>query len=463
MEVKELSNQSAEAQAVNAAAQTEPKPNQGGEPDSPLLSPPEHPKPPVFRRPAVLITLLFVILGGLLFGGRAAIHAFTHETTDDAFVEGHIIAVSPRVSGHVVKLLVQDNQAVKKGDLLLEIDPKDYEVQVLQAEAALATAHAKHKAAQETVALTGATGKAVLEQASSGVSTAQAQSDVSRARLEQVKAQIEAAQANLAQAQAGIVAAEAEVMRTSADAHRYQNLFNHQDISSQKLEQAKAAFQTATANLEAAKKKRQAAEAQVSQALEEQRAAGSVVNQTQSLISEARGRLTQANTAPQQLAVSRANAASTEAEIKRAEADLERARLNLSYTKIYASETGLVAKRTVEEGNFVSAGQTLLSLVPNEVWVVANFKETQLKKMQPGQEVEIEVDALGRSFHGKVDSIQAGTGGKFALLPPDNATGNFTKVVQRVPVKIVLDPASVKGNARQIVPGMSTIVSVKIN
>lgn len=404
------------------------------------------------------------ILGivALIWGGITLVHALSHESTDDAFVEGHVVSVSPRVAGHVVKLLVTDNQVVKKGDLLLEIDPRDYEQQVKQAQAALDAAIARHKTAEHSVQLTGATGKATIRQASSGLDASRAQADGSRVRLGQVRAQIANAEANLEQARAQVMAAEAEVARTTPDVKRYQELFEKGDVSSQRLEQATAAFRTATANLEVARKKVVAAEASLTQSREEQAVAQADVNQSRSLVGEAGGRVDQANTAPQQVAVSRAQAESANAEITQAQAALDLAKLNLSYTRIYAAEAGRVSKRTVEEGAYVSVGQALLSVVPEDVWVVANFKETQLKNMRTGQEVEVEVDSLGTGLRGKVESIQAGTGAKFALLPPDNATGNFTKVVQRVPVKIVFEESDLAKYRARITPGMSTVVSVRI-
>jgi membrane fusion protein (multidrug efflux system) len=416
------------------------------------------------RRRAIIASLVLVfLLTGFFFGARALVHAFTYESTDDAFVEGHIVAVSPKITGHVVKLHVADNQAVKKGDLLLEIDARDYEQQVKQAQAALDAAAAKHKTALESVALTRATGRAAVMQASSSVGAMQAQSDATRVRAAQVTTQIAGAEANLEQARARALAAEAEVTRTEPDVRRYRELFEKGDVSGQRFEQANAANRIAVANLEAAKKQVMATEAALKQARAERSAAAATLAQSRSLIDEAQGRLEQANAAPKQVAVAQAEAESADAEIERARAALEQAKLNLSYTKIYAAESGRVTKRLVEEGAFVSVGQAMLSIVPDDVWVVANFKETQLRNIRPGQEVEVEVDALGGvSFQAKVDSIQAGTGGKFALLPPDNATGNFTKVVQRVPVKIVFEGAELEKYQGRVTPGLSTIVSVKV-
>lgn len=450
-----------------APVAAEPSSPAGGGPgEKPVTAPlgsETSPPPSLFRRPPVLIGIVVVVLIGLVFGGRALARALTHESTDDAFVEGHIVAVSPKITGHVVKLHVADNQVVKKGDLLLEIDPRDYEQQVKQAQAALDVAVAKHKTAVESVALTSATGQAAVTQASSGVGAMRAQSDATRVRAAQVATQIAGAEANLEQARARVLAAEAEVTRTESDVKRYRELFEKGDVSSQRFEQASAANRVAAANLEAARKQVKAAEVSLKQAREEQAAANATVTQSRSMIDEARGRLDQANTAPKQVAVARAEAESADADIERARAALEQAKLNLSYTKIYAAESGRVARRMVEEGAFVSVGQAMLSIVPDDVWVVANFKETQLKDMKPGQEVEVEVDALGgATFRGKVDSIQAGTGSKFALLPPDNATGNFTKVVQRVPVKIVFDGAELEKYRGRVTPGMSTLVSVKV-
>lgn len=460
------SNPSPVPAGPNPVASEDPSSANGGPGEKPVTAPlgsEASPPPSLLRRPPVLIAVAVAAILGLVFGGRALVHTLTHESTDDAFVEGHVVAVSPKITGHVVRLHVADNQSVKKGDLLLEIDPRDYEQQVKQAQAALDSAVAKHRTAVQSVELTSATGRAGVMQASSGVGAMQAQEDGTRVRVSQAATQIAGAEANLEQARARVLAAEAEVARTDPDVKRYRELFEKGDVSSQRFEQASAANRVAAANLEAAKKQVSAADAALRQAREEQSAAAAAWKQSRSLVGEAQGRLDQANTAPKQVAVARAEAETADAEIERARAALDQAKLNLSYTKIYAAESGRVAKRLVEEGAFVSVGQAMLSIVPDEVWVVANFKETQLKNMKPGQEVDVEVDALGgATFRAKVESIQAGTGAKFALLPPDNATGNFTKVVQRVPVKIVFEGTDFDAYRGRVTPGMSTVVSVKV-
>jgi membrane fusion protein (multidrug efflux system) len=276
------------------------------------------------------------------------------------------------------------------------------------------------------------------------------------------------AQANLAQMQAQVVAAQAEATRAAADVSRYQALYAKDEVSKQQLDQAVATANTARAELEAAHQRVAAAEARVNEARSAKSAATQTAQQAQTQIggaqagvNEALGRLAQANTAPQSVAVSEAQAATAGATTEQLRAQVAQAELELSYTKIYAPETGRVTRKSVEEGALVQVGQPLMAIVPGDVWVTANFKESQIGRMAPGQSVEISVDAYpDKTFKGHVDSIQAGTGARFSLIPPENATGNYVKVVQRVPVKIVFDePPDPK---HMLAPGMSVVPEVKV-
>jgi membrane fusion protein (multidrug efflux system) len=279
---------------------------------------------------------------------------------------------------------------------------------------------------------------------------------------------VNTAQANVQQAQAQVNAAQAELVRANADVARYQELYSKDEVSRQRLDQAIATARTAEAQLQAAREKVAAASSQVTEmqaaqnaSAENARKAQAQIAAAQAQVQEAQGRFAQANTAPQQVAVSEAQAQTASASIEQLQAAVAQAELELSYTKIYAPDTGRVTHKSVEEGALVQSGQPLMAIVPGDVWVTANFKESQIGSMQPGQPVEITVDAYpDKTFKGHVDSIQAGTGTRFSLLPAENATGNYVKVVQRVPVKIVFDEPP--DPRHMLAPGMSVEPEVKI-
>ena len=418
-----------------------------------------------------VVVLLIALIGGI----RYWLYARSHESTDDAFIDGHIIQVSPKVSGYVAKIYVSDNQQVKAGDLLLELDARDYEVRLQQAQAALQAGQAKENEARTNVALTRASSNADVQQAAATVRRSRVDVEASRAaaassqgRANEAASAIATAQANVEQARSQVLAAEAEATRANNDVARYQQLLAKDEISRQQLDQAVAVAKTATAQLDVARQKVDAAMAQVSEARSAQVAAAQTARQTQTQIggeqasvSEALGRLAEANTAPQKVAVSEAQSTTASATTEQLRAAVQQAELELSYTKIYAPDDGRVTRKSVEEGALVQVGQPLLAIVPGDVWVTANFKEGQIGRIAPGQPVEITVDAYSdKTFKGHVDSIQAGTGSKFSLIPPENATGNYVKVVQRVPVKIVFDePPDPK---RMLAPGMSVVPEVKV-
>ena len=301
-----------------------------------------------------IVALVAVVV--LFLGFRYLRYAFSYESTDDAFVTGHIVSVSSRVDGHVTKVHISDNQWVNGGDLLVELDPRDFQ-----------------------------------------------------ARLDTELAAVAAAEAAVEESRAQINVAAADANRVQKDVERYRSLISSGGITQQQLDRTVAESQAASARLVAANR---------------------------------------------QVAVANARVAE-------ARATAEQGKLNLSYTKIYAPQSGRVVNKSVEEGEYIRVGQALMAIVPQDMWVVANFKETQLKYMQPGQEVKIKIDAYPQKvFKGHVDSIQAGTGAAFSLLPPENATGNYVKVVQRVPVKIVFDGDP--NETKMLSPGMSVRPEVKI-
>lgn len=423
----------------------------------------------------VLSVAAVVLIIGFIFGVRYWLYARSHESTDDAFIDGHIIQVSPKASGYVKKIYVSDNQQVKAGDLIAELDARDYEVKLQQAQAALDAGLAKENEAKTNVSLTRATSSATIQQARAAVrksrtevASSQAGAAGSQSRANQAAAAVTTAQANLAQMQAQVVAAQAEATRAAADVGRYQALYAKDEVSKQQLDQAVATANTARAELEAARQRVAAAEARVNEARSAQSAAAQTARQSQTQIggaeagvNEALGRLAEANTAPQSVAVSEAQAATAGATTEQLRAQVAQAELELSYTKIYAPESGRVTRKSVEEGALVQIGQPLMAIVPGDVWVTANFKESQIGRMAAGQPVEVTVDAYpDKTFKAHVDSIQAGTGARFSLIPPENATGNYVKVVQRVPVKIVFDESP--DPKHMLAPGMSVVPEVKV-
>jgi membrane fusion protein, multidrug efflux system len=443
----------------------------------PLAEEHEHArKRPLYQRPAFLIGAGVVLLLAVFFGLRYWIYARSHETTDDAFVDGHIIQISPKVSGYVLKVYVTDNQNVKAGDLIAELDARDLEAKLDQAKAALNSGMAQQKQAQTQVTLTRVSTRANVRQASAGVQQARSNATGARAgaasersRTTQASAGIATAEANVQQARAQLSAAEAEAVRANADMQRHQALYEKDEVSRQRLDQAVATARTANAQVDAAREKVSAAEAQISEARAATSAQASNAQRAQAQagaaqaqVNEALGRLEQANTAPQQVAVSEAQAASAGANIEQLQAAVDQAELELSYAKIYAPETGRVTRKAVEVGALVQVGQPLLAVVPGDVWVTANFKESQIGNIKPGQAVDVTVDAYpDKIFKAHVESIQAGTGSRFSLLPPENATGSYVKVVQRVPVKIVFEPNQIDSQ-HQLAPGMSAVPEVKV-
>jgi membrane fusion protein, multidrug efflux system len=366
---------------------------------------------------AVLVLLIAGILLWRYFG--------SYESTDDAQVDVHLSPVSARISGYVIAVNVNDNQYVEQGTALVEIDPRDYQVAVDKARADLASAEATAHSLNVVVPVTSVSTSSQLSFTSSDIENAQAG--------------IAAAEKQLAAAQAQVAQAEANDVRAQDDLKRYKLLVDKREVSEQIYDQALAAARASTANV---------ASASASAA-----AARQAVEQARSRLTQAEANHRAAQTGPQQVASSRARAVSAVADVQQKRAALEQAELNLQYTKIIAPVSGEVNK-TVVVGMNVQPGQQLLTVVPlDEVYVTANFKETQLKNMRPGQRADINVDANGRTYKGHVDSIAGATGPLFSVLPPENATGNYVKIVQRLPVKIILDQG--ENRDHQLRPGMS--------
>jgi membrane fusion protein, multidrug efflux system len=389
---------------------------------------PSRTKSPEFRVAVVIAVIVLLVVGFFLYR-----YVTSYESTDDAQVDGHINSISPRISGHVIKLDVQDNQYVKAGTVLVEIDPADYQVAYDRAKADFESAQAAAVAAGVDVPIT-------------SVNTS-GQLLASQADVESTRAGIAAAKQQLDAARAQVQQADSNNWKAQNDLGRYKQLVEKQEISQQQYDQAVATAKASAAALEAARANADAAQQQVTQA--------------QGRLVQAQAGWRNANTAPKQMQVTQARAQSARADALRKKADLDQAQLNLQYTKIVAPVNGLVSNRTVEVGQNVSPGQELMKVINlDDVWVTANYKETQLRDMKVGQRVTIEVDANGRKYIGKVDSIAGASGARFSLLPPENATGNYVKVVQRLPVKIVLNPD--ENNDHQLRPGMSVTPKVWI-
>jgi len=368
------------------------------------------------------------------------------ETTDDAQVDAHVTPIAARIGGTVIEVPVKENQQVEAGAVVAVIDPRDYQVALEKARAELATAEADAAVAKVNVPITSTA-------ATSNVSTARGGVEHAEAGVDQAQRGIEGANARLVTAQARQREAEANATRTAKDVERFKGLLAKDEISQQQYDAAVAAADGAHAAADSARSQVQEAQSgiQIAQSQLTQARAGS---------SQATAQLQSAQTAPQQVQAIRARAASADAKVMQQRAAVQQAELNLQYAIVKAPTKGIVSKKGIEVGQVVQPGQPLMTLVPLEnVWVTANFKETQLRDMRPGQPAIVEVDAYGgREFKGHIESLAAATGSRFSLLPPENATGNFVKVVQRVPVHIAIDE---KQDAQQLLrPGMSVTAKV---
>lgn len=383
-------------------------------------TPAENGNGPGGRRRRRVSMLIFV---GVLAAAAAAglwyyLSTMGIASTDDAFIAGNVYRISPRIEGRLATVPVLDNQEVEAGALLATIDAADYQARVDQARAAVALARAQASEANVQVGIVEASTAAALDQAN---------------------ADLRAAEANFQQEQAGLEASQAEAERARADLERYSRL-SERAVSPQRLDVVRSAATTADAQVRAAQKRAASAQAE---------------------IAAAQSRLAAAQADRERIAAARAEVERRNAEVTQALAALQEAELQLSYCEIRAPAAGRVTNKSVLTGDYVEPGQSLMAVVAPNVWVVANFKETQLRGMRPGQAATIHVDAYGVDFPGRVDSIQAGSGAQFSLLPPQNATGNYVKVVQRVPVKIVFDQVPDPERYR-LGPGMSVVPHVRV-
>ncbi len=425
------------------------------------------------RRPFYIAggVLLIAAIVGLVYW----LYARQFEYTDDAFVDGEIVQISPKISAYVAKVYVRENQFVKKGDLLVELNSDGLTARLENAKSQLHEAQAQRQRSQAQTNLTRKVTSASGVQARSNVETARNNvvesgllADAKRSEIRQLESAVKTARANRALAQAQIPQAESNLRLAKLEHDRSLSLYQSGSVSRQNLDISQNALERATAELNAARNQVTAADSRIDEAVarvataqSNYRQSLSRINSTQSEVDESMGRLKDADAAPERIAVDQSQIGTADAGIEKAEASVREAELELSYTKIVAPEDGFVARKNVQEGQLVQPGAALMAISQTDVWIVANFKETQLERMRIGQAVDIKVDAFpGKTFRGRIESFQAGTGSAFSVLPPENASGNFVKVVQRVPVKILFDERP--DDAHLLVPGMSVSSRVRV-
>ncbi len=398
----------------------------------------------------LIASIALLSISGLAFaGGQWFNYATAHEETDDSYTTAHMHAIGSRINDTVAKVLVDDNEHVKAGQVLVLLDPRDYAVRVDSALAALKVAKHQAEAAQSSITLSSTNANGKSTEATGNVSNAISMISKSQAAVTEAKSSIP-------QAQAVLEEKKAEQERASKDYDRFQKLAEQGAVSWQQRDQALRDFNVAKSATAAAEEGVKQAAAQLEQAEQSVASARAQLVQSQGVVQQAEAMhvQTQVNTSQYDVA---------ESTIAQAQAQLKDAQLQLSYTKITSPISGRVGKKSVEAGQRVQPGQQLMSVVSDDLWVVANFKETQLENMRKGEHVTIKIDSFPHhNFTGVVDSVSPGSGASFALLPPDNATGNFTKIVQRVPVKVTFDKSSVSGFEDLLVPGMSAAVSITV-
>lgn len=380
-------------------------------------------------------TLLFAVLFGsviLLGAGSFWLYSLSYESTDDAQVEGHLNGITARIDGDVKAVLVEENQSVHAGVALVELDPRDYQVALEQAQAQLLKAQAEERAEHPNLPIT---------QSASQTTVSTSQSEVANA-----EAGVAAAERDQFASQSRFQEVEANSAKAQADVERYKALVDKNEVSRAEYDQMVATAKALAASVNSARASAEAAQ--------------KVVDQRQAQLDQARSRMVMANvTAPNQVAISKANLQSKQAVVQEMKAQVDRAQLDLSYCKIFAPVSGVISKRTVEVGEHVSKGQRLVTLADlGDLWVTANFKESQVKQMRPGQSVSISVDAFDQKFDGTVDAMPGSTGSVISLLPPENASGNYVKVVQRLPVRIRFMPG--QQGLDRLRPGMSVVPKV---
>ncbi len=397
-------------------------------------------------------TTVFLRLG--MFFLAAAVGGFfwwqwasSREETDDAYVDAHISNISAKISGNIQHVFVEDNQLVKAGQVLVDLDPSDYEVKVDQNIAALEEAQHVAEATHSKIGQSSLSAKGQTTQASGDLSSTEAQIESAQARISQ-------AEAETRQTRSRIVQQEAQVKFDLADYDRYRLVYQDRVITKQQFDKAKTTYDIAVAQLAGMQH-------DLSAAQEKERQAKASLKDAQAKLTHSQGGVTSALAMGRQENIDKESYQGDLCAVKKAAADLKQSRLQLSYTKIVSPVSGRIGRKSAEVGQRIEAGQLLLAIVQENPWITANFKETQVGKMHRGMPVEIVIDTFpGRKFSGRIDSVAPASGAKFSMLPPDNATGNFTKVVQRVPVKIVFDKESLEPVKDLLAPGMSCVTTV---
>lgn len=421
-----------QTQTPEAPPQNQPQqPPQGAQAPKPERKPETKPKKSMGRRirehPIKFLIFLIVLVAAVIIGMRLWAYFDSYESTDDAQIDGDIYAVTSRIAGTIKAVYVEDNQQVKAGQLLVELDPRDFDVALSQSQAALNESRSLVAVAQPNVPLTSVTTETTLATSATDIA--------------QQRAAVAGAQRDHESALADVRKAEADNIKAQADLSRYKQLVAKDEISQQQYDQADAAAKAAAANVDANRAKAEAAERAIEEA--------------QAKLEQAQTKQTEAQrNRPQEIAIQNATVRSREASAARQQTLVDQAQLNLTYTKIVAPVDGVIGKKNAEPGQQVAPGQQLMADVPlGNIWVTANFKETQLKKMHPGQRATIHVDSYDKDYEGTVESVAGATGARFSLLPPENATGNYVKVVQRVPVRIRIKEGQDPNH--ELRPGMS--------
>lgn len=404
--------------------------------------------------------VLLLLAVGTPYGWRLWEYYHNHESTDDAYVVGEIVPISPRVSGTVLAVHVKDHQQVEVNRLLAQLDPRDFELRVQQAESAVAVAAAQVRRAELEVPLMQESTSSDTARTSATVRTAQSAQRESQLRIEEAQARLHTQEAIVATAQAEVEKAQARLDMAQTAFQRTRQLFTDGVVAQQLFDESQSNLRAVEAEARATHQKLEQAQREMERARVELRGRQQAVEQAQSRVAEAQASLTGSQANRQNVEIKQAQVQVARAQLQQAQADLAFARQQLTYTALRAPAGGVIAKKNMEIGQVVQAGRPVLAIVPiQDVWVEANFKETQLQHIRAGQKATLSIDAYpDQVFTGQVTSLSPGTGSVFSLLPPENATGNFVKVVQRVPVKIVLDPTAVRDVPLR--PGMSVIATV---
>jgi membrane fusion protein (multidrug efflux system) len=414
------------------------------------------------RRRLALAGIMLVVLAALLYGLYVWYFWRHHLSTDDAYIAAHIAPMSARIPGTVAEVLVDDNQDVKADQVLVRLDPRDYEVAVAQARAAVASAKGDLENATANVPLTDETTRSLVQQAGAVLGATEHGTEMARHDLEAQRGQVGAKRAAVEAAAAAVRSAQADYDRSKLDRDRVAALVKAQLVAQQEMDHAEAAYRAMAAALDGAHRRLDQARSELAQAEAALRMQEAAVAQAVRRVDESRASLENARSQRQQVRLRQAQVEAAQGRLAQALANLQQAELNLAYCTIRAPMAGRVSRKSVELGQVVTAGQALLAVVDlDDVWVVANYKETELTDVRAGQPATVSVDTFpGKTFKARVDSIQAGSGAVFSLLPPENATGNFVKVVQRVPVKLVFERGE---NAEHLlVPGMSVVPVISI-